>query len=167
MLKWKKSVKGRFSLCEQQPNLTNSGCVSLYKMQQNFKKTSFPRQMFRLNLHNQEQLSVWRGVVDPSVRNSRTPWAGKHLKSQIVRWASQFYCCLHPNHGPHSLRAKTRAIYNLLEIWDPIYFVFYTSPAPDMAPSVFTSIISPCLAGSGCWKLRTDDGSRHHLLVLI
>ena len=87
--------------------------------------------------------------------------AGKHLKSQIVRWASKFYCCAFTPIMAHTyiLGAKTRAIYNLPEIWDPKYFVFY--PSPDMAPSVFTSIISPCLAGSGCWKLRTDDACRH------
>ena len=78
-LKSKTSVGGQFSLCKQQPNLTNLGCVSLYKMQKIFKNPVSLDRCFKfqwiwsaLDLHNQEQLSPWRGVVDPSVRNPRT-----------------------------------------------------------------------------------------------
>ena len=39
-----------------------------------------------------------------------------------------------PNHGPHLHEAKTRAIYNLPEIWEPKCFVFYTL---HQAPSQF------------------------------
>ena len=45
-LKSKTSVGGQFSLCKQEPNLTNLGCFSLYKMQNFFLKPSFLRQMF-------------------------------------------------------------------------------------------------------------------------
>ena len=37
------------------------------------------------DLHIQEQLSVWRGVVDPSFRNPRTPWTVVQRKPERER----------------------------------------------------------------------------------
>ena len=61
-----------------------------------------------------------------------------------------------PNHGPHLLAAKTRAIYNLPEIWEPKYFVFYTL---HQAPSQFLHrSFLHVWPGQGWWKA---EDSRH------